>query len=138
MKQLQQNRMWTFYRALVSVLIMFLLGGCSHLSNTPDTKVIGEGTKVNDLDLSGTLVSDAPAKIDGWAKDKLEETRVLLYNEKEILMSLRKMDIEVDPLATNQGIQERFEMFSKPAKDAAYKIEKDKVVIELSENGRAL
>lgn len=176
MKQVPQTWIRTFY-ALVLVLLMLLLGGCVLSSHTTETKnishnmiwnkentkakMLAKGTKVDDLDLSDTLVTEVPTKIEGWAKDKLEETRVLLYNEKEILISLKEMGIEVDTekivevakrspgqvvssvlkvesLATNQGIQERLEKFTQPPKDADYKIEKDKMVIEPSKSGRAV
>lgn len=177
MKQIPQTWIQTFYNMLVLVLLVFLLGGCVPSSHTTETKgfslnpiwnkedtkvkVLAKGTKVDDLDLSETLAIEAPEKIEDWAKDKLEETRVLLYNEKEIPTSLKEMGIKVDTekiveeaqrspghalssvlkveaIAKKQGIEERLEKFTQPPKDAVYKIEKDKMVIEPSESGRTV
>ncbi|GAB6155343.1 VanW domain-containing protein [Desulfosporosinus burensis] len=175
MKQIRQTWMRTFYTTLGLLSLTFLLIGCIPSSHTLEndstshnkvgtkTKsiVISNGVKVDDLDLSGTLVSEAPSKIDAWANDKLEETRVLLYNEKEIPISLKDMGIEVDtqkiveeaqripglavssvlkvdPLAASQALQERLKKFNRPAKDAFYKIEMDNVVIHPSESGRTV
>lgn len=176
MKQIQQTWIRTFYNMLVLVLLVFLLGGCVPSNHTTETKsfsnmiwnkedtkvkVLAKGTKVDDLDLSETLAIEAPEKIEDWAKDKLEETRVLLYNEKEIPISLKEMGIKVDTekivkeaqrspgnamssvlkveaITKNQGIQERLEKFTQPPKEAVYKIVKDKMVIEPSESGRTV
>ncbi|MGC7873687.1 VanW family protein [Desulfosporosinus sp. SYSU MS00001] len=110
----------------LSIVLCLLIGGCSPFSNqsklninnprpstqsavNPDkeaneanevneeSKVIPQGTKVdNDLDLSGVPVSEASSKINDWAKDKLEESRVLLYNETEIPITLKELGYEVD------------------------------------------
>jgi len=175
LKQIRQTWMRTFYTTLGFLLLTFLLIGCIPSSHTLENEstshnkvgtktksiVISNGVKVDDLDLSGTLVSEAPTKIDTWANDKLEETRILLYNEKEIPISLRDMGIEVDtekvveeaqripglavssvlkvdPLVASQALQERLKKFNRPAKDASYKIEKDKVVIQPSESGQTV
>jgi len=165
-------------RNCIGVLIwLILLSGCipSNNASVPDksspntpedqvqitNRVISDGTKIDDLDLSGIPVNEAPIKIENWAKDKLEETRVLLYNDTEIPVTLSDIGIDVDtqkiieetqlnpgmtlpsalrvdPLIASQELQEKLKKFNKPAKDASYKIEKDKVVIQPGENGRTV
>jgi len=118
------------------------------------------GTKVDDLDLSGSTILEAQTKIKDWAMNKLEETRVLLYNETEIPITLKDLGLEVDhqkiteeiernpgkalpgvlkvdPLKASQGLQEKLKKYSSPAKDASYKIEKDKFVVNPAESGWA-
>lgn len=177
MKKGRRLWIWTSYSALAFFLSIALLGGCIPSSHTIEAEnnsfkkvesnddkknmVISDGTKIDDLDLSGTLASEVPAKVDGWAKDKLEETRVLLYNEKEIPISLKDIGIKVDkqkiieetqrfpglkvssvlkvdPLTASQVLEEKLQKFIRPAKDASYKIENDKIVIQPAENGRTV
>ncbi|SDH92639.1 VanW family protein [Desulfosporosinus hippei] len=170
------------YLFILSILFTSLLSGCNSLDHTPDyspspvpdkqisqdkqeakaktlNSVMPEGSKIDDLDLSGTPLVEASTKIENWAKDKLEETRVLLYNNTEIPLTLTDIGFEVDTEKTidqtqtnpgtiqpsvfkvnsevaSQKLQEKLTKFNTPAKDAAYKIEKDKVVIQPSEPGR--
>lgn len=63
------------------------------------------GTKVDDLDLSSSTTLEAQTKIKDWAVDKLEETRVLLYNETEIPITLKDLGIEVDHQKTTEEIE---------------------------------
>ncbi|WP_242975921.1 VanW family protein [Desulfosporosinus sp. FKB] len=117
----------------LSIVLCWLIGGCSPFSNqsklnintsrpstqsaaNPDneaneanegSKVIPQGTKVdNDLDLSGVPVSEASSKINDWAKDKLEESRILLYNETEIPITLKELGYEVDVEKTLENTQQ--------------------------------
>lgn len=178
MKHIEQTWMRTLYKALAFLSLTLLVGGCTPTSHTIEpnnlstqtaenqgggaiSEVIPAGTKVDDLDLSGTSVPEARIKIDEWAKDKLEETRVLLYNETEIPITLKDIGIDldtqktmegtlhtsgtalpsvlkVDSLKASQALQEKLEKFSRPAKDASYKIEDDKVVITPAESGRTV
>lgn len=158
---------------------LIMLSGCNPSSSPPEQtgfsrdtetsrrqeslkeKVIPEGTQIDDLDLSGIPVPEAEAKIENWAKDKLEETRVLLYNDTEIPMTLSDLGIEldtqkmiqeikhnpgttlpsvlkVDSMIEGQDLKEKLKKFNKPAKDASYKIEQDKVVIQPGESGRTV
>ncbi|KLU66440.1 vancomycin B-type resistance protein VanW [Desulfosporosinus acididurans] len=121
----------------LSIVLCWLIGGCSPFSNQsklnfntprpstqssvkPDkevnevdevnegSQVIPQGTKVdNDLDLSNIPVSEASRKINDWAKDKLEESRVLLYNETEIPITLKELGFEVDVEKTLENAQQR-------------------------------
>ncbi|HBV88996.1 VanW family protein [Desulfosporosinus sp.] len=165
----EEGTLRNYFLASVLLCLIVLLSGCNLVGYTSEkggpkdsrTKVISEGTAIEDLDLSGTPVSEAPLKIKNWAKDKLEETRVLLYNDTEIPVALKEIGIEVDtrkmieeaqlnpgktlpcllkvdPLAASQKLQERLKKFNKPAKDASYKIEKDKVVIRPAQSGRSV
>ncbi|WP_075364591.1 VanW family protein [Desulfosporosinus metallidurans] len=170
--------MWALTKALTVPFLILLLGGCTPPSSQPpEAKILSnqttenqerggiellpEGTKVDDLDLSGSSASEAEEKIKEWAKDKLEETRVLLYNETEMPITLKDMGIaldqqktmddiarnpgtalqsvlKVDTVKDKQSLQEKLKKFSRPAKNAAYKIEKDKFVITPAESGRTV
>lgn len=111
-----------------------------------------EGTKVDDLDLSGTALTEASQKINAWAKNKLEETRVLMYNKTEIPVTLKEMGVDLDNQKTIDRIQrtpgnaqpsalkldssqiskelrDKLRQLNQPPKDATYKIENDKFVI---------
>ncbi|AET66655.1 putative vancomycin resistance protein [Desulfosporosinus orientis DSM 765] len=162
-----------FFSGLI-ILCLIVLSGCdSNQISLPDklslngsesqsklaTGVLPEGTKVDDLDLSGTPVPEASAKIENWAKDKLEETRVLLYNNTEIPLALSDIGVKVDTeriidnaklspgtslssvltvnsLTANQELAEKLSIFNKPAKDATYTIQNDKVLVQPGENGQ--
>ncbi len=183
MKNFEKTKLYAlcFLKILLSFISCWLIVGCSPFfgnsklsspgpstKNTAnsqdvggiDSKIISQGTKVDDLDLSNTPVSEAPMKIEGWAKDKLEESRVLLYNETEIPITLKELGFDLDTekivegtqnnpnavtpsvlkvnsLLASQTLKEKLKKFSLPAKDAAYKIENDKVVIKPAQNGQA-
>ena len=173
--------MQTFIKTLVlfllTLLLILLIGGCTTSSNFLESKTpvqqltadkggtgnggMPAGTKVDDLDLSGSTTSEAQTKIEAWAMDKLEEKRVLLYNETEIPITLKDLGIEVDQqkiteelernLGTalpsvlkvdsskkSQELQEKLKKLNQPAKDASYKIEKDKFVVKAAENSRTV
>ena len=169
-----QTRMRTLLKFLSLILLIFLIGGCTpsgdpieikKISNQSTDDQVGEksrvlpnGSKVDDLDVSGVTTIEAQTKIMGWAKDKLEETRVLLYNETVIPITLKDLGIEVDhqktteeiehnpgtiqpsilkvdTLKASQELQEKLKEFSRPAKDASYKVEKDKFVVSPAESG---
>lgn len=178
MKHIRKTWMQTLYKALAFLFLTLLIGGCTLNSDTIElnnlstktaenkgggttSKVMSEGTKVDDLDLSDMPVPDAIIKIDQWAKDKLEQTRVLLYNETEIPITLKDIGVDldtqkiiegtqrtpgtalpsvlkVDSLKASQALQEKLQKFNRPAKDASYKIENDKVVIAPEESGRTV
>ncbi|HEY8910076.1 MAG TPA: VanW family protein [Desulfosporosinus sp.] len=169
----EQSWIRTLYQILAFLFLTLLIGGCTPSSSLIQKKILtnqttGEqagvasglipnGTKVDDLDLSGTPAPEAQLKINEWAKDKLEETRVLLYNETEIPMTLKDLGVDLDTQKTIEGIQrtpgralpsvlkvdsvkasqalqEKLGKLNRPAKDASYKIENDKVVINPSES----
>ena len=178
MKHRGQTWRLTLYIALVLLFLTLLIGGCTPTShiNKPNnlstqtaenqgsgatSEVIPKGTKVDDLDLSGTPVPEARIRIQEWAKDKLEEMRVLLYNETEISMTLKDIGVDLDTEKTIEGIQrapgtalpsilkidsvkasqalkEKLQKLNRPVKDASYKIDNDKVVIVPSESGRTV
>lgn len=121
-------------------------------------ELIADGTKVDDLNLSGIPAAEVHLKINEWAKDKLEETRLLVYNNTEIPVSLNDLGIALDNQKTieemgrnpgrvqpsvlkadtaqiSQDLQEKLAKLGRPAKDASYKIENNKVVITPAENG---
>lgn len=179
LKRIGQTWMLTLYKALTFLFLTLFIGGCTPINHAiePNNRstqaaenqggvvasegIIPEGTKVDDLDLSGTPVPEASIKIEEWAKDKLEETRVLLYNETEIPMTLKDIGVDLDTQKTIEGtqhtpgtalpsvlkvdsvkasqeLQEKLQKFNRPAKDASYKINNDKVVIAPAENGRTV
>jgi len=177
MKDMRQTWMRTLVKTLALLLLTLLIGGCTPSSHLLKTKILSNqstgdhggagsgvmpnGTKVDDLDLSGSTTLEAQTKIKDWAMDKLEETRVLLYNETEIPITLKDLGIEVDhqkiteeiernpgtalpsvlkadSLKASQELQEKLKKFSRPAKDASYKIEKDKFVVNPAESGRSV
>ena len=178
MKRIEKTWMLTLYKVLAFLFLTLFIGGCTPSGHTVEpnnlstqtaenqgggakSEIIPEGTRVDDLDLSGTPVPEAHTKIDEWAKDKLEETRVLLYNETEIPITLKDIGVDldtqktiegtqrapgtalpsvlkVDSLKASQALQEKLKKFSRPAKDASYKIENDKVVITPAESGRTV
>jgi vancomycin resistance protein YoaR len=163
----------------ISVIVCWMIGGCSpfyhsanlnsHNSSTQSPEnstnladqggsLIPEGTKVDDLDLSGTPIDQAGMKIEKWASDKLEESRVLVYNETEIPITLKELGIDVDAetilheaqrnpkrvtssvlkvdsLTASQTLEEKLKKVKRPARDASYTIQNDKFVIKPAENG---
>jgi len=99
-RHLEKVRMRNLLFAGALLWLTLLLGGCNPASHSPEpnsllNKVIPDGTKIDDLDLIGIPFSDAPIMIENWAKDKLEEKRVLLYNNTEIPVALSEIGIEV-------------------------------------------
>jgi Uncharacterized vancomycin resistance protein len=167
-------------QALTKIMILYfsilMIGGCApspihspevkEISNTENqegvkSNLLPEGTKVDDLDLSDNSVSGAEEKVKEWSKDKLEETRVLLYNETEIPISLKDMGINLDSQRTMEDVvsnpgtvrpsilkvdksevikslQEKLKKFNQPAKNASYKIVKDKFIVTPAVNGRSV
>ncbi|MDR3543336.1 MAG: VanW family protein [Desulfosporosinus sp.] len=162
MKNIGQLGRQNLYKALAFLfLALLILGGCTPAGQAlgPTGGVIPRGTKVDDLDLSGTPVPQAATKIEKWAKDKLEVTRVLMYNKTEIPMTLKDLGVDldtqktiegvqrspgtalqsvlkVDSLKANQVLQEKLSKLNRPAKDASYTIEHDAVVIDPAESGQ--
>ncbi|MDR3586666.1 MAG: VanW family protein [Desulfosporosinus sp.] len=151
------------YKALAFLFLALLfIGGCTPASAIgPTGGVLPKGTKVDDLELSGTPVPEAAPKLEKWAKDKLEESRVLLYNGTEIPMTLKDIGVDLDTQKTIEGVrltpgtalpsvlkvdlskvsqvlQEKLGKFNRPAKDASYKIDNDMVVIDPAESGQAV
>lgn len=177
MKGRRQTGLLVWHNTL-ALLLTILMAGCAPFGQTtkldnlsPQTTenlagkaagtVMPKGTKVDDLDLSAAPVSEVPVKLEKWAQDKLEETRVLMYNGTEIPMTLREMGIaldtqktieriqhfsgtaqpsvlKVDPVKASQMLQEKLPKFNRPAKDASYKIQNDQVVITPAESGRVV
>lgn len=178
MKHIEQTWMLTLYKALTFLFLTLLIGGCTPTIHTKESnnlstqtaekqgggapsEVITKGTKVDDLDLSGIPVPEARTKVEEWAKDKLEETRVLLYNETETTITLKDIGVEsntqkiiegiqrtpgttlqsvlkVNSVIASQALKEKLGKLNRPAKDASYKIENDKVVINPAESSRTV
>ncbi|HZK85349.1 MAG TPA: VanW family protein [Desulfosporosinus sp.] len=174
---MKQPWMRTFVKTLALLLFTLLIGGCAFSNNLSENKILSnqstsdqgggvngvmpEGTIVDDLDLSGSTTLEAQTKIKDWAMDKLEEKRVLLYNETEIPITLKDLAVEMDDKKTTEGIernpgttvssvlkvdslkakqelQEKLKNVSKPAENASYKIVKDKFVVNPALSGQAV
>jgi len=175
MKEMKQTWIQINIKALALFLLTLLIGGCGPSSDSLETKnpsnppkqstadqrevgreVLPKGTKLDDLDLSGVTTLEVQTKIMDWSRDKLEEKRVLLYNETEIPITLKDLGLEVDQQKTtddlkrnpgtalssslkvnsakvSQELQEKLKKFGRPAKDASYKIEKDMFVVTPAE-----
>jgi vancomycin resistance protein YoaR len=127
------------------IFILFFSSGCWFQS-------IPKGTKVDELDLSGLSFQEGQEKLKDWAEDKLEETRVLVYNNTELSLSLRELGVEldiektwkmvqdqpgkpvssvllVDAAKASQVLQTKFSGSAISARDASYKIEDDKFIV---------
>lgn len=123
-------------------------------------KLIAKGTTVDDLDLSDCPVTEAPGKMEEWAEDKLEESRLLLYNGTEVPIKLKELGVtldtektlaeiqsnpgttldstlKVEPLTAGQVLEEKLKKYHRPPKDASYKIMNDKVVVNPATHGKA-
>jgi len=113
MKLIERTWLRALSKTLTYLFLILVVGGCTPISHTSEpnnlstqtrenqgsgatSEVMPQGTKVDDLDLSGTPVPEVRIKIEEWAKDKLEETRVLLYNETEIPMTLKDIGVDLD------------------------------------------
>jgi vancomycin resistance protein YoaR len=175
MKHIGQLWMRTLIKTLAFLFLILLIGGCTSSSLPLETKILSNqmtgkqwrgakgiipnGTKIDDLDLSGSPASEADTKMNEWAKDKLEETRVLVYNDTEIPINLIDLGIsidnqkiieeigrtpgralssvlKVDLSKVSQDLQEKLWHVGRSAKDASYMIENDKVVISPAESGQ--
>jgi Putative peptidoglycan binding domain./G5 domain. len=113
---------------------------------------IPNGTKVDELDLSGLSFQEGREKLEAWAEDKLEETRVLVYNNTELSLSLREIGIEldvertwervrnqlgntvssvlqIDAAKTSQILHTKLSGLATSGQDASYKIADDKFIV---------
>ncbi len=143
-----------------------LLVGCStshssDISKRNSDALIPKGSKVDELDLSGLNFPDGQNKLNDWAKDKLEETRLLVYNDTEVTVSLWELGLELDTGKTWEGLksqlgnsvssvlrvdaakssqilQTKLPGLVSTAQDASYKIENDKVIVKPSIPGRVV
>jgi vancomycin resistance protein YoaR len=142
MKRIQ---FYQYFLLVCLVLIQLFSSGCLFQS-------IPNGTKVDELDLSNLSFQEGQEKLKAWAEDKLAETRVLVYNNTELPLSLREMGIEldaektwkrvhnqlgnsvssvlrIDAAKTSQTLQAKLSRLATPARDASYKIEDDKFIV---------
>lgn len=121
--------------------------------STQTAAVLPTGTQVDDLDLSGVARADAAAKIKAWAKDKLAQPRLLVYNEKKVQLSLKDLGadlnvektlervnkqpgqyvasvLKMDSSKAKKVLQQKFGKIKRSPQNAAYKIEQDKFVVK--------
>ncbi|MDP4126101.1 MAG: VanW family protein [Bacillota bacterium] len=177
-KYTKQSLSWALIRVLTFSFLILLIEGCTPPSSHPsETKTISNPiaenqesgkidripteTKVDDLDLSGIPTSEVGEKVEEWSKDKLEETRILLYNKTRVPITLKDIGIEldqqktigdiwrnlgaatpsvlkVDKVKAKQALQEKLKPLNRPAKDASYKIENDKFLVIPAKNGQTV
>ncbi len=151
---------------MVIAYILVFLVGCSSsqqpgISDSNPEGIISNGTKVDELDLSGLSFNEGQNKLIDWAKDKLEETRLLVYNNTEVPVSLRELGLElnitktwesirnrpgysvpsvlqIDVAKPSQTLQTKLSGLVSAPQDASYKIENDKVIIKPAIPGRVL
>lgn len=142
---------------LLLVLLIFVQLFCSGCWS----QLIPQGTKVDELDLSGLGFQEGQEKLKAWAEDKLEEPRVLVYNNTELSLSLREIGVEfdvektwekvrdrpgnpvssvlrVDAAQISQTLQTKFSGLATSARDASYKIEDDKFIIIPAVSGQKM
>ncbi|HWQ71724.1 MAG TPA: VanW family protein [Desulfitobacteriaceae bacterium] len=127
------------------VLVQLFSNGCMFQS-------IPNGTKVDDLDLSGLSLREGQEKLKAWSGEKLAETRALVYNKTELTLSLREIGVELDAEKTwervrnqpghsvssvlrvdaakiTQTLEAKLSGLVTAARDASYIIEDDKFVV---------
>jgi vancomycin resistance protein YoaR len=113
---------------------------------------IPQGTKVDELDLSGLTFSAGRENLQAWAEAKLAETCLLVYNDNVVAVSLQELGLDLDLEKTwsrvtshpgvsvasvldvdapkiAQLIENKLPEAEIPAKDAAYRIAEDKFII---------
>lgn len=143
---MKKIRYYRYFLLIHLVLIIQLFSsGCLF-------QTIPNGTNVDELDISGLSFQEGQEKLKAWAEDKLEETRVLVYNNTELSLSLREIGIEldsektwervrnqpgnsvssvlrIDAAKTFQTLQTKLSGLATSARDASYKIEDDKFIV---------
>lgn len=143
------------YNIILCILwfvIAFLMGCASMNPKVDSTSTIKQGTKVEDLDISGASFTDVERMIDKWQQPKLGQTIILDCNKAEIPVSLQdlgaKLDkskilsdiknnpgqtikamVKLDNIQANQVLNDKLAQFKQPAKEASYKIVNNKFVI---------
>ncbi|KUO75627.1 MAG: hypothetical protein APF81_08775 [Desulfosporosinus sp. BRH_c37] len=147
-----------YYETLILTLwlIMTLLIGCAVVPdpkvNTTSVPVIQQGTKVEDLDLSGANFADSELLVEKWQQDKLAQDLTLICNKTEIQVSLQDLGVTInktkilydiknkpgktikaaahlDSSYAIQVLKVKLAQFIQPAKVATYKIENNKFII---------
>lgn len=130
--------------------------GCASVPTPKDNLSSGsflqQGTKVEDLDLSGVHYNDSEKLIDQWQQNKLAQHIILDCNKAEISVSLEELGAEIDQakiladIKNNPGqtieaivhlhnvkanlvLRDKLVQFEGPAIDATYKIENNKFLV---------
>jgi len=119
------------------------------------------GTGVDDLDLSSLEQEEAKEKLLNWAKDKLEEKLIIVYNETEKSIKVSDLGITldmdktwesvlanpgqkvssilaIDYLKANEVIEEEFAFLNRSPVDATFKIENDQFLITPAVPGESI
>lgn len=148
-------------RALLFILLWALMSGCGRAAVPQIHGNIPAGTRVDNLDLSGLEAKEGQDKLQNWAKSKLAENLLLVYNGTEVPVSLRELGVSLDlnktwqEVSSHQGgstssywkvdkeqadavLSQKLSQFNRPAQDAGYKIVKDKFVVQPGIPGRTV
>lgn len=143
------------------IITAFGLGGCSASGTAEIRGVLAQGTRVDDLDLSGLEAQAGKLKLEQWAKDRLAENIVLVYNETEIPVKLEELGIginlgktwekvslaqgsstsaqvKVNTVQAAEKLQKLMSGKLKSAQDASYRIAEDKFVLQPGVPGQAV
>jgi len=143
---------------VVALAVMATLSACTMIPAAPQLtpsvpSTMPQGTKVEDLDLSGFSREQARQRLQIWAEDKLAQTITLVYNGTKIPMALRELGValdlpriwaeiarnpgtdvagflQVDRVRANQVLHDRLSRYDQAAKDATYRIEGDKFIVQ--------
>lgn len=153
---------------IISILLLSLtllaIPGCSQARAIPlkmdSTQVpssetqntLRDGTFLDGLELSGVKAQEAQMIIKDWEEDKLAQNLLLVYNKKEVSVTLKELGItldfnqvweklwkksgqriksilKIDFVQAHQILQEKLADINKAAVDASYTIDKDQFVI---------
>lgn len=144
---------------VLSAALLCFSAGCSYVGGMELSGKIPNGTKVDDLDLSGLNSAEGQVKLKEWAKGKLAENRLLVYNETEIPARLSDIGVglawektwervrhahgqavasvlSVDLAKSHEFVEKNLKHLAKPAQDAIYRIEEDEIKITPAVNGQ--
>lgn len=131
------------------------------LSESEPQDTLREGTSLDELELSGLKAQEAKAKIKDWEEDKLAQNMVMVYNKKEVPLTLKELGItldfdqvweklwynpgqriesilKIDAVQAHQILQEKLADINQAAVDASYTIENNQFVIIPAVPGRVV
>ncbi|KLU62864.1 vancomycin B-type resistance protein VanW [Peptococcaceae bacterium CEB3] len=146
---------------LLVLSVFLLLSGCGRAATPQIQGNIPAGTKVDNLDLSGSETKAAQEKLKGWAKGKLAQNLRLVYNGTEVPVSMRSLGANLDLNKTWQAVsahpgdaissywtvnkgqaektlKKKLSRFDLPAQNASYKIAADKFIVQPGVPGRTV
>lgn len=154
-------------------LVLLAIPGCSQgraitwkmdSSQVPSSEsqnTLRDGTFLDGLELSGYKAQEAQTRIKDWEEDKLAQNLLLVYNKKEVSVTLKELGItldfnkvwkslwekpgqriasalKIDSVQAHQILQEKLADFNRSAVDASYTINNDQFVIIPAVPGRVV